>query len=199
MPTSIKSIDDILPQIQCKRCGYEDCYDYATGIFKGEEHNRCVPGSFLVIERLAKLLNREILPLNTSCDNHLSFKTAVINESLCIGCEKCLSACPENAIMGSKKKIHVVIKRYCNGCSLCISHCPMNCIFMYSTNNKKKILFFKTEEYYILKFLYRVQRIVKESLYKNKEALSGNRTNILTITLKKKIFIKKLLSKYKKN
>ncbi len=53
---------------------------------------------------------------------------AVIRESECIGCTKCIQACPFDAIIGSNKLMHSVISNDCSGCELCVPACPVDCI-----------------------------------------------------------------------
>lgn len=53
---------------------------------------------------------------------------AVISESECIGCTKCIKVCPVDAIIGSAKKMHTVLADDCTGCEACILACPVNCI-----------------------------------------------------------------------
>ena len=55
---------------------------------------------------------------------------AVIDESRCIGCVKCIQACPVDAIVGAAKLMHTVIADECSGCELCIAPCPVDCIEM---------------------------------------------------------------------
>jgi electron transport complex protein RnfB len=55
-------------------------------------------------------------------------KKAVIREAECIGCTKCIQACPFDAIMGASKWMHTVITDLCTGCELCVVPCPMDCI-----------------------------------------------------------------------
>lgn len=55
---------------------------------------------------------------------------AFIRESECIGCTKCLNACPTDAIIGAKNKMHTIIQADCTGCQLCIEPCPVDCIDM---------------------------------------------------------------------
>lgn len=53
---------------------------------------------------------------------------AVIREPDCIGCTKCIQACPFDAIMGAQNLMHTVLTDACNGCKLCIEPCPVDCI-----------------------------------------------------------------------
>lgn len=57
---------------------------------------------------------------------------ASIRESECIGCTKCIQACPVDAILGAAKQLHVVLTQECTGCRLCLSPCPVDCIDMLS-------------------------------------------------------------------
>lgn len=60
------------------------------------------------------------------------FKLANIDERLCIGCGKCIPACPVDAILGSNKHMHVIVPQDCIGCGLCVDPCPVDCIEMVS-------------------------------------------------------------------
>lgn len=53
---------------------------------------------------------------------------AVIREAECIGCTKCIQACPFDAIIGAHNLMHTVIADACNGCKLCVEPCPVDCI-----------------------------------------------------------------------
>lgn len=53
---------------------------------------------------------------------------AKINESECIGCTKCIQACPYDAIIGAPQQLHTVLDTECTGCKLCIAPCPVDCI-----------------------------------------------------------------------
>lgn len=58
----ISKIEEILPQTQCRQCGYHDCADYAKAIADGEKHNRCPAGGPQVISMpILFLLDREEL------------------------------------------------------------------------------------------------------------------------------------------
>ncbi len=127
----ITQINLLLPQTQCGQCGHPGCKPYATAISQGEAINRCPPGGQATVEALAKLLNTESLPLDTSLGT--TPKTpmvAYIREDECIGCTKCIDACPVDAILGASKFMHTVITEECTGCDLCLPPCPVDCIDM---------------------------------------------------------------------
>ena len=130
----VQSIDALLPQTQCGLCGHRDgCLPYAQSIAEGEDANKCVPGGQPVADDLAALLNRSKLPAEESiwpiqADGRPQRMKAIIREDECIGCTKCISACPVDAIIGSGKLMHTVLTDLCTGCELCISPCPVDCI-----------------------------------------------------------------------
>lgn len=130
----IQQIDALLPQTQCGLCGHRDgCLPYAKAISEGEEANKCVPGGQPVADALAALLQRDQLSAEESVwpiqtDGRPQRVKAVIREDECIGCTKCISACPVDAIIGSGKLMHSVLTDLCTGCELCIPPCPVDCI-----------------------------------------------------------------------
>lgn len=127
-PTGINAL---LPQTQCTRCGYQGCLPYAQAIAAGEaEINQCPPGGRATIEALAQLTGRPALPLNPTNGVEQPRTVAYILEEHCIGCTKCLPACPVDAILGANKRMHTVIAIECTGCELCIAPCPVDCIVM---------------------------------------------------------------------
>ncbi|MDP9139952.1 MAG: RnfABCDGE type electron transport complex subunit B [Pseudomonadota bacterium] len=125
-------IDRELPQTQCGQCGYNGCMPYATAIAEGSaEINQCPPGGDRGIRRLATLLDRELLPMNPVNGVAKRIATIVrIDESRCIGCMKCIHACPVDAIVGANQLMHTVIAAHCTGCDLCLPPCPMDCILI---------------------------------------------------------------------
>ena len=66
----------------------------------------------------------------------IPLQIAVIDEDECIGCKKCIDACPVDAISGSANLMHDVIEDLCTGCELCIEPCPVDCISLIETDNK---------------------------------------------------------------
>src|SRR5919201_4301117 len=52
----------------------------------------------------------------------------VVVEERCIGCARCLDACPVDAIVGAQGYMHTVVEEWCIGCRLCVPPCPVDCI-----------------------------------------------------------------------
>jgi electron transport complex protein RnfB len=122
-------VDALLPQFQCEKCGYSGCRPYADAIAAGEaDINRCPPGGAATILALADLLGREPLALDPDSGVETAPQTAVIDEQICIGCMKCIHACPVDAIVGASQQMHTVLVRHCTGCELCLPPCPVDCI-----------------------------------------------------------------------
>ncbi len=126
----VDAIDALLPQTQCGQCGHPGCRPYAEAIANGSAINKCPPGGARTIEALAQLLHVQPLPLDPTHGKEATRKVAVIREAECIGCTKCITACPVDAILGSAKHMHTVITRECTGCDLCVEPCPVDCIDM---------------------------------------------------------------------
>ncbi len=125
------AIDALLPQTQCTKCGYAGCRPYAEAIAADRAAiNRCPPGGAAGIVRLARLLGRPALPLDPSCGSESPRRLARIDPELCIGCTKCIPACPVDAIVGAHRRMHTVIAAQCTGCELCVAPCPVDCIAM---------------------------------------------------------------------
>lgn len=133
---AIAQIDAVLPQTQCGLCGHHDgCLPYAHGIVTGADAiNLCVPGGQAVTDAIAKIMDVKLLPASQS-----KWRTdpatlrpievrAIISESDCIGCTKCIPACPVDAIIGTAKHMHSIITDLCTGCELCLAPCPVDCI-----------------------------------------------------------------------
>ncbi len=124
-------IDALLPQTQCQRCGYPDCREYAEAIAAGATGiNRCPPGGQETLEALATLTGRPASRVDPALGGFTPGRVAFIVETLCIGCTKCIQACPVDAIVGAPKRMHTVIEALCTGCELCIPPCPVDCIPM---------------------------------------------------------------------
>lgn len=126
---AIGRIDRLLPQTQCGQCGYPACRPYAEALARGEaDIDHCPPGGDSGAAALAKLLGKPVKPYDRTRGRHAPHLKARIVEGDCIGCTKCISACPVDAIIGAAKLMHVVVEPLCTGCELCVPACPVDCI-----------------------------------------------------------------------
>jgi len=163
--TLTDKIDAILPQTQCRQCTFAACRPYAEAIAAGDaDINQCPPGGQKGIDALAALLDIEPKPLNPDYGIQKSASVAVIIEQDCIGCVKCIQACPVDAIIGAAKQMHTVITAECTGCELCIAPCPVDCIIMQpaAENNLYK------PELAKMRFEAKIQRLALEKQEKAK-------------------------------
>ena len=127
----VEDILSALPQTQCGKCNFPGCRPYAEAIVRGEaDINQCPPGGEETIKIIANLLGRQVKPLNPENGQERGTQLALIDETLCIGCVKCIKACPVDAILGAAEQMHSVLAEECTGCELCIAPCPMDCISM---------------------------------------------------------------------
>jgi electron transport complex protein RnfB len=127
----VDQMNEILPQTQCGQCGFPGCRPYAEAIANNDEAiNKCPPGGEAGIQALADLLDQEPIPLDEEHGEEKVKAVAFIREAECIGCTKCIQACPVDAILGSAKHMHTVIVSECTGCDLCVEPCPVDCIDM---------------------------------------------------------------------
>jgi electron transport complex protein RnfB len=126
----VEQILERLPQTQCGQCGYPGCRPYAEAIANGDSINKCPPGGQTTINALADLLDVEAVALDAEHGEEKVRCVAYIREDECIGCTKCIQACPVDAILGAAKLMHTVVASECTGCDLCVEPCPVDCIEM---------------------------------------------------------------------
>ncbi len=127
----VDQVDKLLPQTQCGQCGYAGCKPYAEALANDEAAiNLCPPGGEETMLNLAELLGKEPLALDESVEQDPTPTVAFIREDECIGCVRCIKACPVDAILGATKMMHTVIEHECTGCELCVPECPVDCIDM---------------------------------------------------------------------
>lgn len=124
----VDQIDALLPQSQCGQCGYPGCRPYAEAIANGDQITKCVPGGQPLVVKIADLMGVDVPAMEG--EEAPETKVAFIHEDMCIGCTKCIQACPVDAIIGTNKAMHTVIADLCTGCELCVAPCPTNCIEM---------------------------------------------------------------------
>ncbi len=192
-------IDKLLPQTQCKECGFDGCTPYAEAIANGTaDIDLCPPGGVETLIALAQITKKDAFPyLDKVKASHREPAVAKIREAECIGCTKCIQACPVDAIIGSNKHMHTVVSDLCTGCNLCVEPCPVDCIDMLPTTElsfdkeKAKLRFNKRKQ--------RLENIEKKKRehYQAKRKLSENddkeakKAYILNLLKKKKASDKK--------
>lgn len=156
-------IDALLPQTQCTRCGYPACRDYADAIADGvADINQCPPGGEEGIALIATLLDRARRPLNPENGIEKPREIAVIDEAICIGCTKCIQACPVDAIVGAQKVMHTILADECSGCELCIAPCPVDCIAMIPAPEDGRSVLERAPQYR-KRFVARNARLVRDA------------------------------------
>lgn len=134
---TIRRINDLLPQTQCRKCGYAGCAPYAEAIVvAGESIDLCPPGGDATRRTLAQMLGRDAGGVTDGRHDEVQ-RVAFVIEADCIGCTKCIQACPVDAIVGANGVMHTVVERWCTGCDLCVPVCPTDCIDMMDTGEKR--------------------------------------------------------------
>jgi len=129
MTDLVGRLDRLLPQTQCGQCGYAGCRPYAEAMAAGEAGvERCPPGGDEGARALARLLGKPPRPFDRTRGAHKPPQVALVVEQDCIGCTKCIQACPVDAIIGGAKHMHTVVEPLCTGCELCVPACPVDCI-----------------------------------------------------------------------
>ena len=126
-----QKIDAILPQTQCQMCEFPSCKDYANAIAENQAPiHKCHPGGTNVLTAIANITAQNASNYITTVESQYKApSTVIIDEEICIGCTKCITACPVDAIIGGPKKMHTVLPTECTGCDLCIPACPVDCIY----------------------------------------------------------------------
>ena len=148
MSNLIELINAELPEFQGGRCDTPGCRPYAEEIANGSPHNRCVPGGQVTLDRISDILNKDSLLLDHDYGPDLKPQVAHIVEEDCIGCTKCIDACPVDAITGAANLMHNVINDLCTGCELCIEPCPVDCIELIDIDEDKSLIARDSSSYF---------------------------------------------------
>ncbi len=127
---SIEQLNQCLPQTQCTLCGYQGCLPYAKALAEGEAPiDRCAPGGLKTLHALAKHLKQDSTPYEQTVSERIPpTERYWIDPTQCIGCTKCIQACPVGAISGVAKHLHQIDQTACSRCDLCVPSCPVDCI-----------------------------------------------------------------------
>jgi electron transport complex protein RnfB len=159
-----EQIDAILPQTQCGLCGYGGCMPYAEGLVRENAAiDLCPPGGVKGLQAIAKLVNEDPTPFIKSMEEKAKPRLlAIIREDECIGCTKCIQACPVDAILGSGKLMHTVIAAECTGCELCVAPCPVDCIDIVAIDDLSETEEQQKADAYRKRFQARNQRLAEK-------------------------------------
>lgn len=157
---SVDKLNKLLPQTQCGECGFDGCKPYAEAMLNKEATiDLCPPGGLSTLHALATELNQDPTPYEANVlAQQRPPSTVTIREAECIGCTKCIQACPVDAIIGSNKTMHTIVESLCTGCNLCIEPCPVDCIEV-----KERPALDFDKEAASARFYQRKQRLEKES------------------------------------
>lgn len=127
----LERLDRLLPQTQCGQCGFPGCRPYAEAMAAGAaETDRCPPGGDAGARALSLALGSGPDRYDRARGRHKPPQVALVVEADCIGCTKCIQACPVDAIIGASKHMHTVVEPLCTGCELCVPACPVDCIVL---------------------------------------------------------------------
>ncbi|KTD19834.1 RnfABCDGE type electron transport complex subunit B [Legionella londiniensis] len=195
----VHEIDALLPQTQCGECGYPGCRPYAEALTqKKAPIDRCLPGGVDTLKALGNILNQDVAPFL----KEMQAKTrkpalAVIQETECIGCTKCIKACPVDAIVGAAKAMHHIINQECTGCGLCVEPCPVDCIEMVELpelryDKDKARERFKAKQVRLLR-----EAQDKQQAYRKKKQLAQNHSDAAADRLAKQNYIEQALARVK--
>lgn len=178
---SPEQIDAILPQTQCGLCTYNGCMPYAEALVqKKAAINLCPPGGVPGLLEIAKLVGEDPTPYIAEMEQTAKPKmVAVIRENECIGCAKCIKACPVDAILGSGKLMHTVIADECTGCELCVAPCPVDCIDMVILAVQDEMPGESKQSQYRMRYRAREERLEREQVERESQRVVVSQDKVI--------------------
>ncbi|MBA2710658.1 MAG: RnfABCDGE type electron transport complex subunit B [Tatlockia sp.] len=196
---SVKVIDALLPQTQCGECSYAGCLPYAEALAQGSAAiDRCAPGGIETVKALAELLSIDAkVYLSAESIKTRPPALAIIREEECIGCTKCIQACPVDAIVGSAKSMHSIINTECTGCGLCLEPCPVDCIEILSVPESSYDKTSARNRYNARLARLSGEEQEKQQLYREKRRSSVKTNDVLQDIKEKQDYIQQALARVK--
>ncbi|PJD92388.1 MAG: [Fe-S]-binding protein [Legionella sp.] len=194
-----QDIDAVLPQTQCGLCGYAGCHPYAQAMATGTaEINHCPPGGLKTLRALGALLNVDPQPYEAQMQIEARAPAvAVIREAECIGCTKCIQACPVDAIVGAAKWMHAILPHECTGCGLCVEPCPVDCIEMVAIPEAQYDPNLARSRYDARQVRLLVEEDAKTQQYRNKRRLAAATANDTADKAAKQAYILEAMARVK--
>ncbi|HUX14201.1 MAG TPA: 4Fe-4S dicluster domain-containing protein [Spirochaetia bacterium] len=139
-----------LPALDCGRCGYATCGDYARAVAKGEDAGRCMPGGIRSARLIGGVLGVEVrltgsrVVAQVHCRggrdvSHYRFTYTGLTDCTalhmlfggdkeclqsCLGLGSCITVCPTGAIGYDTSGKVWVDRDLCISCGKCLSVCP---------------------------------------------------------------------------
>ena len=122
-----------------------------------------MPGGERSLKKLIEITNHpDDISLDTDFGPAITNQKAFIIEDECIGCKKCIDACPIDAIHGASNLMHSVIDDLCTGCELCVPPCPVDCIELVQVNENDSLTARNNSEEWFQNTIKLRQRRIKE-------------------------------------
>ena len=123
-----------------------------------------MPGGESLLKKLIEITNHsDDISLDTDFGPAITNQKAFIIEDECIGCKKCIDACPIDAIHGASNLMHSVIDDLCTGCELCVPPCPVDCIELVQVNENESLTARNNSEVWFQNTIKLRQRRIKET------------------------------------